>query len=196
MDESCLFVSPTLCSNIGEVPSNPLIVLPNTRGHDLSPAEIVWCIASEILEYHLRINSKEEAYLALKLIVNLLQLPHSQFQLVALQYVMSDILTQTAFILAKHFERNKNKTWYKLDRKIINMLRLSSRTGPVCPVLCLAVYFYNTGRYHKVQDIIKLCCHRLSQPYILFDDPDLDTCSQQNLECFCMQILGNQLNNV
>lgn len=57
-------------------------------------------------------------------------------------------------------------------------------------------FFYNTGRYHKVQDIIKLCSHRLSQPYILFDDPDLDKCSQQNLECFCMQILGNQLNNV
>lgn len=184
MGESCLFLSPTQSSNIAEALGNPLILLPITRGHDLSLAKIDWCIASELLGYHLWINSNSEAYLALKLIDNLLQLPHSQFRFVALQYIISDILTQTAFILAKHFERNKNKTWYKLDRKIINMLRLSVRTGRVCQVLCLSVYFYNTGRYHKVLYIIKFCSHRRSQPYILFDDPDVD--SQQNLECICM----------
>lgn len=194
MGESCLFLSPTIRSNIGHVLFDPLIVHPIIRGHNLSSSEIDWCIASELIGYHLRINSREEAYIALKLtgnLVNLLQLPHSQFQLVTLQYVMSSILIQTAFILAKQFERNKNKTWYKLDRKIINMLRLSSRTDPVCQVLCLAVYFYNTCRYHKVQDIIKLCSHRRLHPYNLCDVSDVD--SQQNLECFCTHFLYNRL---
>lgn len=52
---------------------------------------------------------------------------------------------------------------------IINMLRLSSRIGHLSQILCLGVYFYNTERYHKVQDIIKIFRKLYSQPFILFD---------------------------
>lgn len=40
MGESCLFLSPTQSSNIAEALGNPLILLPITRGHDLSLAKI------------------------------------------------------------------------------------------------------------------------------------------------------------
>lgn len=41
-------------------------------------------------------------------------------------------------------------------------------------ILCLAVYFYNTCRYHKVQEILQIFKERFSQPFISFGYPDFD----------------------
>lgn len=136
-------------------------------------------------------SQKKECYLTLKTASNLLKLSLTQVQSLSLQYAMSDILFQTSFILASSSTSNRNKAWYKTDRMAKNMLRLSSRIGPLSQVLCLGVYFNNTARYSKVQDIIKIFKQRFSQPFVLFDDRDKDM--QQYIKNIGMYPLGKRM---
>lgn len=106
---ACLQLSQTLSSILTPALSSPSIVIPFTKGHDLSLVEMDKCISKELFQCHVPMQNGKECYVTLKSIVNLLKLSLSQFQSLALQHALSDILTQTAFILAQHFELNKNK---------------------------------------------------------------------------------------
>lgn len=147
---TCLMSSPTLNSILVPGFCNPNFVFPSTEEQILPLVNMDISINTQLLATHYLMKSQEECYLTLKTIANLLQQPLSQVQSLELQYAMSNILFQTGFILANWSTSNRNKAWYKTDRMAINMLRLSSTIGPMSQVLCLGVYFYNTGRYHKI----------------------------------------------
>lgn len=161
---TCLMQSPILNSILVPALCNPDFSFPFTEGHVLPLANMDVSIKAQLLATHYLLKSQEQCYLTLKTVSNLLKLSLTQVQSLALQYAISDILSQTGFILASSSTNNRNKAWYKTDRMAKNMLRLSSRIGPLSQVLCLCVYFYNTGRYNKVQDIIKIFKQRFSQP--------------------------------
>lgn len=174
MGVTCLMQSPILNSILVPALCNPDFSFSFTEGHVLPLANMGVSIKAQLLATHYLLKSQEQCYLTLKTVSNLLKLSLTQVQSLALQYAISDILSQTGFILASSSTNNRNKAWYKTDRMAKNMLRLSSMIGPLSQVLCLGVYFYNTGRYNKVQDILKIFKQRFSQPFVLFDDRDKD----------------------
>lgn len=77
------------------------------------------------------INSKEKCHVILRAVTYLFEIPLSCIQNLALQHALSDILVQTGFILANHSKSNRNKAWYKANKMVMSMLRLSSNIGPV-----------------------------------------------------------------
>lgn len=191
MGVTCLMQSPILNSILRPALRNPNFSFPFTEGHVLPLANMYLSINAQLQLTHYAMKSKKECYLTLKTASNLLKLSLTQVQSLSLKYAMSDILFQTGFILASSSTSNRNKAWYKTDRMAKNMLRLSSRIGPLSQVLCLGVYFYNTARYSKVQDIIKISKQRFSQPFVLFDDRDKDM--QQYIENIGMYPLGERM---
>lgn len=170
MGVECLKLSPTICSIVAQAHCDESF----SEGHVVSLLNMDMTINAELIDNFCPMFTIEDCYLKLKSISSLLQQPLSPFQSLALQFSTSDGLAQTSFLLAKHSANKRNKIWYKLDKKIINMLRLSSSIGHVSQILCLGVYFYNTERYHKVQDILKIFKQTFSRPFILFDDRGLD----------------------
>lgn len=170
----CLLRSPSLNIILSPAMCNPLLTVPFTDGHVLSLLKKDKTICHELLRNHYFHQSKEECYVMIMTVTKCLEFPLSRFQILALQHAMSEILAQIGFILTNNSTNKRNKTWYKLDKMALNMLRLSSRIGPMSQMLCLAVYFYNTGRYHKVQEILQIFKERFSQPFILFGYPDFE----------------------
>lgn len=117
-------------------------------------------------QMHYIIDSIEKSFVLLKSIFKLSELPLTQFQKVRLQYSSAKVLVQTAFFLVNHVSCKTNKILYILDRKIINMLNLSAKIGPLPQLLYLGVYYYSTGRYSKALRIAKICKNRLSDPFV------------------------------
>lgn len=152
----CLLRSPSLNIILSPAMCNPLLTVPFTDGHVLSLLKKDKTICHELLRNHYFHQSKEECYVMIMTVTKCLEFPLSRFQILALQHAMSEILAQIGFILTNNSTNKRNKTWYNLDKMALNMLRLSSRIGPMSQMLCLAVYFYNTGRYHKVQEILQI----------------------------------------
>lgn len=142
---------------------------------------------------HYYINSKEKCHVILRAVTYLFEIPLSCIQNLALQHALSDILVQTGFILANHSKSNRNKAYYKANKMVMSMLRLSSNIGPVSQILSMGVYFYNIGCYHRVQNIIELCRQRFSQPFVLF--VKFDEHWQQYLKCVGKYSLGKRMNN-
>lgn len=163
MGVSCLLLSPTFSSILELAIGNPSFVRPFSEGHVISKFDMVECIKKEFDTMVFEMNSKENCFLTLRSITNLLQLPLSQFQLPVLQYAVATALINAAFYVARNCAPNTNKTWYKLDRMIINALRLSSRIGPGSYILYLGVYYYNTRRYNETICICELLRQRLLQ---------------------------------
>lgn len=169
MGVECVKLSPTICSIVDKAYCDVSF----TWGHDVSRLDMDMTINAELTHNHHPMFTLEICNLRLESISSLFQLSLSPFQTLALQFSTSDGLVQTSFVLAKHSANKRNKIWYNLDKMIINMLRLSSRIGHLSQILCLGVYFYNTERCHKVQDIIKIFRKLYSQPFILFDKDKL-----------------------
>lgn len=95
----------------------------------------------------------------LQSITNLIQQPLSRFQSSALQYITAENLVNIAFFLASDCSPKTNKTWFRSDKMISNLLKLSSRIGPSSQLLYLGVYFYYKGQYDKVIGITELIEH-------------------------------------
>lgn len=172
MKERCLLLSPILSSILTSALSNPYSsgAISFSEGYALSVVDIDNCVRIETIKTFQLVKLIEESYLFLQTIAKqtLTEPKPSQFQSLKLQHDLADVLVQTAFIVASHYD--SNKAWYKLERIITNMLLLSSRIGPLSYILYLGIYYYKTGRYNKILRITRLCQSRFSQPFVMIDD--------------------------
>lgn len=171
LGEKCLLKSITLNSILSHALCSPLFVIPFIEGHSISENDVGSCVSYELYTEIApeMILPNEGTFVLLNSITTLLQQPLSQVQSFTLQYATAKCLVYTAFTLANQSNFNTNKSLYRHDRKIINMLKLASRIGPVSQLLYLGIYYYSTGRYRKALTITKLCHQRLSEPYVTFN---------------------------
>lgn len=171
LGEKCLLKSITLNSILSHALCSPLFVIPFIEGHSISENDVGSCVRYELYTEIApeMILPKEGTFVLLNSITTLLQRPLSQVQSLTLQYATAKCLVHTAFTLASQSTFNTNKSLYRHDRKIINMLKLASTIGPVSQLLYLGIYYYSTGRYRKALTITKLCRQRLSKPYVTFN---------------------------
>lgn len=174
MKEACLFKSHTL-GEILQVLVKPLPYIPPiSELHTLSVLDVRRCINRELCDSPYFTYSKRDCYEALMSITKLLQQPQSKFKSLALQFGTSYILVKTAFILSESSAPSTNKTRYRKDRTVINMLGLSSKIGPVSQSLYLGLYYFRTGRYVKVLDMVKVFHHKSQKVFEMFD-PEIKT---------------------
>lgn len=137
MGVACLFLSPTFMTILEPALSSPSFVIPSSEGDVMSLRGLDQNIRNELFKRQKVPQSKEDCFMILKSIPSLVQLRLSQFQSLALQHATANILVQLAFILADYPASHQNKTFYIQDRRIVNVLRLSSRFGPVSQLLYL-----------------------------------------------------------
>lgn len=171
LGEGCLLQSSTLNSILSQALFSQLFVIPFIEVHRISENDIGSCVRCELYteiapEMTL---PKEGTFVLLNSITTLSQQPLSHVQSLTLQYATAKCLVYTAFTLANQSAFNTNKSLYRRDRKIINMLKLASRIGPVSQLLYLGIYYYSTGRYRKALTITELCHQRLSKPNVTFN---------------------------
>lgn len=190
MGVACLFLSPTFMTILEPALSSPSFVIPSSEGNVMSLRGLDQRIRNELFKRQNLPNSTEDCFMILKSIPSLVQLPLSQFQSLTLQLATANVLVQMAFILADHSATNQNKTFYILDRRVVNVLRLCSRIGPVSQLLYLGVYYYRTGRYNKVLSIAGLCQERFSQPFVFHFD---NLTRHRYLENLGMHSLGQRM---
>lgn len=171
LGEGCLLQSSTLNSILSQALFSQLFVIPFIKGHRISKNDIGSCVRYELYTEIApeMMLTKEGTFVLLNSITTLSQQPLSHVQSLTLQYATAKCLVNTAFTLANQSAFNTNKSLYRRDRKIINMLKLASRIGPVSQLLYLGIYYYSTGRYRKALTITKLCHQRLSKPYVTFN---------------------------
>lgn len=127
MKELCMLLSPKLRSIILPALCNPLYGQSFSAGHILSPVDIDMCIRKEILRTDASVESVEECFLLLSSITELSKLQLSQIQSLTLQYIMSKYYVQTAFYVAHHTSKKTNRMWYRINKMITEMLKLSSK---------------------------------------------------------------------
>lgn len=171
LGEGCLLQSSTLNSILSQALFSQLFVKPFIEGHRISENDIGNCVRCELYteiapEMTL---PKEGTFVLLNSITTLSQQPLSHVQSLTLQYATAKCLVYTTFTLANQSAFNTNKSLYRRDRKIINMLKLASRIGPVSQLLYLGIYYYSKGRYRKALTITELCHQRLSKPNVTFN---------------------------
>lgn len=168
MKEKFLLLSPTLSSILKPIIDKRRIEIPFSRELELSVFDMDRCIIGDLFGKDPSPHLWKRWFFPFKRIECLSQLPLSQFQLLAIQYCLANALVKAAFVINNQF--TKNKIWYRFDRKILHLLKLASRIGPVSQVLYLGVHYYSTGRLNKVLKITDLCLHMFSQPFLLFQD--------------------------
>ncbi|XP_052686859.1 uncharacterized protein LOC128165971 [Crassostrea angulata] len=190
MGVACLFLGPTFMTILEPALSSPSFVIPSSEGDVMSLRGLDQNFRNELFKRQKVPQSKEDCFMILKSIPSLVQLRLSQFQSLALQHATANILVQLAFILADYPASHQNKTFYIQDRRIVNVLRLSSRFGPVSQLLYLGVYYYRTGRYNKVLSIAGICQKRFSQPFVLHFD---NLMRQRYFESVGMHSLGQRM---
>lgn len=159
MGFACLMQSPTLRSILMPALLNLSYVIPFSEGHKVFKCGMLYCMDEELNSLFPYPKSIGSSPLLLKSINNLIQQPLSRFQSSALQYITAETLVDIAFLLASDCSPKTNKTWFRSDKMISNLLKLSSAIGPSSQLLYLGVYFYYKGQYDKVIGITELIEH-------------------------------------
>lgn len=159
MGFACLMQSPTLRSILMPALLNLSYVIPFSDGHKVEKLFMIHCMIKELNSLLSFPKSIGRSFLLLQSISNLIQQPLSRFQSSALQYLTAETLVDVAFLLASDCSPKTNKTWFRSDKMISNLLKLSSAIGPSSQLLYLGVYFYYKGQYDKVIGITELIEH-------------------------------------
>lgn len=159
MGFACLMQSPTLRSILMPALCNLSYVIPFSEGHKVFKLGMLHCMNKELNWLLTFPKSIGSSLLLLKSINYLIQQPLSRFQSSALQYITAETLVDVAFLLASDCSPKTNKTWFRSDKMISNLLKLSSTIGPSSQLLYLGVYFYFKGQYDKVIGITELIEH-------------------------------------
>ncbi|XP_048747160.2 uncharacterized protein LOC125659520 [Ostrea edulis] len=164
---SCLLLSPTLRSILEPALNSLTLVIPSAEGYNKPVVDLDASAWKEILTTSVYVGKLSHLFIILSTVDNLSRLSLSPYQALTLQYSTAEVLVHMAFMMVNSTSYNTHKNVYNLDRIVCNMLKLTSRIGPVSHSLYLALYYYRTGRYNETLRVTYLTKQRLSEPYIL-----------------------------
>lgn len=106
----------------------------------------------------------------LDIIEQLIELPLTPNQVIALQRLTASVFPKIAFLLyGSHKNNSLNKHMYIVDRISRNMLKLAAGIGYFSDRLYLAIYYYETQRYRKADTILTNTRANIVKPYMMHD---------------------------
>uniref|UniRef100_K1QT37 Uncharacterized protein n=1 Tax=Magallana gigas TaxID=29159 RepID=K1QT37_MAGGI len=171
---TCLLQSPTVRKMIEPVICNNLVRIEPLLGHIKSAADTDACISYEIYGLCFLNENIRDAYFILRFIIVLLNQSLTEYEKLTLEKCTADVLLKTAFLYLNTTTKSTNKTVYRSNRLIGNLLKLAGRVGDVSRLLYLALYYYRTCRYREALHVTALIKLRLTQPYIMYNIVDRD----------------------
>uniref|UniRef100_A0A8W8IHS4 Mab-21-like HhH/H2TH-like domain-containing protein n=1 Tax=Magallana gigas TaxID=29159 RepID=A0A8W8IHS4_MAGGI len=174
MGVTCLLQSPTVRKMIEPVICNNLFRIEPLLGHIKSAADTDACIKKET--HSIRYSSEDlgDAYFILRFIIVLSNQSLTEYKTLTLQQGTAEVLVYVAFTYLNSSTVSTNKTVYRSDRLIGNLLKLAGRVGDVSWLLYLALYYYRTCRYREALHVTALVKSRLTRPYIMYGTVDRD----------------------
>lgn len=161
----CLLQSSTIRSMIEPVLFNSYI---RTEPVEISVAEIDFLIKFEVGRMNFGFKYKREFYTCIQSMLNLSQLSLSQYQSQILQKCFVKYIYENASLFLNTSPDCTNRTTYRSDRLISNLLKLAGKMGAVSDLLFLALHYYRTCRYRNALNVSNLVKSRILKPHIMY----------------------------
>ena len=96
--------------------------------------------------------------------------PRTQYQVLKLQKITSDILHSMAFILHNMYTNTGlNKQMYIADRMSCHMLKLAAKFGFVSDMMYIAIYYCKIFRYREALLTTEIIKFKLSHPGLMYN---------------------------
>ena len=95
--------------------------------------------------------------------------PRTQYQVLTLQKIRSDILQSMAFILHNMYTNTcLNKQMNIADRMSCHMLKLAAKFGIISDMMYIAMFYYKTFIYREALFITEIIKFKLSHPGLMY----------------------------